>query len=132
ERVRVVDIGGPWSRELCAGTHVTSSSEIGMISLISEGSVGSTNRRVESLVGMEAFRNFAAERAIVQQLMNGLKAPRAELVTRVQDLGAQQRAAEKKISALETEKLRQGIPEILARAAPVGGVTAVLESVGSI
>ncbi|MET0956104.1 MAG: alanine--tRNA ligase, partial [Cryobacterium sp.] len=48
DRVRVVDIGGPWSRELCAGTHVATSSEIGMINLVSEASVGSTNRRVES------------------------------------------------------------------------------------
>lgn len=63
DRVRVVDIGGPWSRELCAGTHVSSSAQVGMISLVSESSVGSTNRRVESLVGIEAFRNFAAERA---------------------------------------------------------------------
>src|SRR5690606_17914409 len=89
DRVRVVDIGGPWSRELCAGTHVSSSSEIGMISLVSESSIGSTNRRVESLVGIEAFRNFAVERAIVQQLTTGLKVPRLELVERVSDLSAQ-------------------------------------------
>src|SRR5690606_38120353 len=71
--VRVVDIGGPWSRELCAGTHVNSSAEVGMINLVSESSIGATNRRVESLVGFEAFQNFAAERAIVQQLSSQLK-----------------------------------------------------------
>ncbi|WP_336659530.1 alanine--tRNA ligase [Leucobacter sp. USHLN153] len=132
ERVRVVDIGGPWSRELCAGTHVSSSSEIGMISLVSESSVGSTNRRVESLVGIEAFRNFAAERAIVQQLTGGLKVPRAELVTKVQDLGAQLRAAEKKIAALEAEKLGQRVPELIAGAEQLGGVRAVLASLGDV
>ncbi|GAA2187686.1 alanine--tRNA ligase [Leucobacter alluvii] len=132
DRVRVVDIGGPWSRELCAGTHVTSSAEIGMINLISESSVGSTNRRVESLVGIEAFRNFAAERAIVQQLTGGLKVPRGELVTKVQDLGAQLRAAEKKIAALEAEKLRERVPQLLADALQLGGLRAVLASVGSV
>lgn len=132
DRVRVVDIGGPWSRELCAGTHVSSSSEIGMISLISESSVGSTNRRVESLVGIEAFRNFAAERAIVQQLTGGLKVPRAELVSKVQDLGAQLRAAEKKIAALEAEKLGQRVPELLAGAQQLGEVRAVLGSLGTV
>ncbi|WP_336991517.1 alanine--tRNA ligase [Leucobacter sp. VD1] len=132
DRVRVVDIGGPWSRELCAGTHVSSSSEIGMISLISESSVGSTNRRVESLVGIEAFRNFAAERAIVQQLTGGLKVPRAELVSKVQDLGAQLRAAEKKIAALEAEKLGQRVPELLAGAQQFGEVRAVLGSLGTV
>ncbi|MBL3686922.1 alanine--tRNA ligase [Leucobacter zeae] len=132
DRVRMVDIGGPWSRELCAGTHVSSSSEVGMISLVSESSVGSTNRRIESLVGMEAFRNFAAERAIVQQLSSGLKVPRTELITRVQDLGAQLKAAEKRVAALEAEKLAQRVPELLAGADRVGGVAAVLRSLGTV
>jgi alanyl-tRNA synthetase len=103
-----------------------------MISLVSESSVGSTNRRVESLVGIEAFRNFAAERAIVQQLTSGLKVPRAELVTKVQDLGAQLRAAEKKVAALEAEKLGQRVPELLAGARDLDGVRAVLGSLGSV
>ena len=132
DRVRVVDIGGPWSRELCAGTHVSSSSEIGMISLISESSVGSTNRRVESLVGIEAFRNFAAERAIVQQLTSGLKVPRGELITKVQDLGAQLKLAEKKVAALEAEKLGQRIPELLGAAERVGALRVVVASLGSV
>ncbi|SJN12411.1 Alanyl-tRNA synthetase [Leucobacter sp. 7(1)] len=132
DRVRVVDIGGAWSRELCAGTHVSSSAEVGMISLVSESSVGSTNRRVESLVGMEAFRNFAAERAIVQQLMGGLKVPRAELIGRVQDLGAQLKAAEKKIAAFEAAKLAERVPELLASAETLGDVRVVTASLGTV
>lgn len=132
DRVRVVDIGGPWSRELCAGTHVGSSAEIGMISLVSESSVGSTNRRVESLVGIEAFRNFAAERAIVQQLTSGLKVPRLELVQRVQDLGTQLKAAEKKIAQLEAAKLTERIPELLAQAERLGDLQVVLGSLGTV
>ena len=132
DRVRVVDIGGPWSRELCAGTHVDSSAEIGMISLISESSVGSTNRRVESLVGIEAFRNFAAERAIVQQLTSGLKVPRVELVQRVQDLGAQLKAAEKKIAQLEAAKLSERIPSLFAQAERLGDLKVVLGSLGTV
>ena len=132
DRVRVVDIGGPWSRELCAGTHVTSSAEIGMISLISESSVGSTNRRVESLVGIEAFRNFAAERAIVQQLTSGLKVPRGELITKVQDLGAQLKLAEKRIASLEAEKLGQRVPELIASAERLGALRVVIASLGAV
>ncbi|MGK0720681.1 alanine--tRNA ligase [Leucobacter sp. W1478] len=132
DRVRVVDIGGPWSRELCAGTHVGSSAEIGMISLVSESSVGSTNRRVESLVGIEAFRNFAAERAIVQQLTSGLKVPRLELVQRVQDLSAQLKVAEKKIAQLEAAKLSERIPELLAQVERLGNVKVVLGSLGTV
>lgn len=132
DRVRVVDIGGDWSRELCAGTHVGSSAEVGMINLISESSVGSTNRRVESLVGIEAFRNFAVERAIVQQLSSDLKVPRSDLVQRVEDLTAHLKAAEKKIAQLEAAKLGERLPELLAAAEQIGDLRAVIGSVGSV
>ena len=56
EDVRVVEIGGPWSRELCGGTHVERSSQIGTVVLTSDSSVGAGNRRVEALVGLEGFR----------------------------------------------------------------------------
>jgi len=132
DRVRVVEIGGPWSRELCAGTHVSSSAEVGMINLISESSVGSTNRRVESLVGIEAFRDFAAERAIVHELSSGLKVPRLEIVRRVGDLAAQLKAAEKRIAQLEAAKLGERIPALLDGAERVGELRVIAESLGAV
>lgn len=132
DRVRVVEIGGPWSRELCGGTHVSSSSEVGMINLISESSVGSTNRRVESLVGFEAFRNFAVERSIVQQLTAGLKVPRTELVERISDLTSQLKAAEKKIASLEAARLGERVPELVSSAQNVGPFKLVQASLGSV
>jgi alanyl-tRNA synthetase len=130
DRVRVVDIGGPWSRELCAGTHVSSSAEVGMINLIGESSVGSTNRRIESLVGIEAFRNFAVERSIVQQLTSGLKVPRFELVERVSDLATQLKNAEKKIAQLEAAKLTERVPSLLEGAETVAGLRVIIASLG--
>ena len=130
--VRVVDIGGPWSRELCAGTHVSNSAEVGMINLISESSVGASNRRVESLVGFEAFQNFAAERAIVQELSSNLKTPRADLVQRVAELGAQLKTAEKKIAQLQAAQLGERIPELIAQAERVGDVKLVSASLGTV
>jgi alanyl-tRNA synthetase len=132
DRVRVVDIGGAWSRELCAGTHVSSSAEVGLINLVSESSVGSTNRRVESLVGMEALQNFAVERAIVQQLTSGLKVPRLQVVERVTDLTSQLKAAEKKIAQLEAARLGERLPALASQAESVGNVRAVLQSLGSV
>ncbi|TFD60787.1 alanine--tRNA ligase [Cryobacterium sp. Hh7] len=128
--VRVVDIGGPWSRELCAGTHVGSSAEIGMINLISEASVGSTNRRVESLVGLEAFRDLAAERMLVSQLTSSLKTPREQLPERISDLVASLKSAEKKIAAFEARALTDRVPALLATARRVGAVTIVAEDLG--
>ena len=62
--VRVVEMNGEWSRELCGGTHVDDTAQIGSLSLISEGSVGSGNRRVEALVGLDSFNHLAAERTL--------------------------------------------------------------------
>ncbi|WP_349898010.1 alanine--tRNA ligase [Parafrigoribacterium soli] len=122
ETVRVVDIGGPWSRELCAGTHVGRSSEVGVISLVSETSVGSTNRRIESLVGMEAFRELATERAIVSQLTSNLKTPRDQLPERITELVASLKAAEKRIAEFETAALAERVPALIGQATRVGDV----------
>ncbi|MGN6273340.1 MAG: alanine--tRNA ligase [Protaetiibacter sp.] len=130
--VRMVDIGGPWSRELCAGTHVRTSAEVGLVNLVSESSVGSTNRRVEALVGLDAFRDLAAERAIVHQLTSSLKTPREQLPDRIADLVAQLKAAEKKIAAFEASKLAGRAPELADRATRVGAVLAVVEDLGEL
>ena len=130
DSVRVVDIGGPWSRELCAGTHVRASAEIGMISIVSESSVGSTNRRVEALVGLEAFREFAAERALVQHLTSSLKTPRDQLADRIADLAAQLKAAEKTVAQYESARLSERVPALVKAATMLGAYTVVAENLG--
>ena len=132
ETVRVVQIGGPWSLELCAGTHVASSAEIGLINLVSETSVGSANRRIESLVGYEAFRDLAAERAIVNELTTNLKTPRDQLSTRIGDLLASLKAAEKRIAQFEAAALSERVPALVASGHTVGSVTLVAQNVGTV
>jgi len=132
DTVRMVDIGGPWSRELCGGTHVGSSAEVGLINLVGESSVGSSNRRIESLVGPEAFREFAAERAIVAQLTSELKTPRQQIPDRIADLLANLKAAEKRIAEFEQQALAGRIPALVASAAPVGSLTVIAEAVGAL
>ena len=132
DTVRVVEIGGPWSLELCAGTHVTRSSEIGLINLVSETSVGSTARRVESLVGIEAFRDLAAERAIVSELTSNLKTPRENLPERISELVANLKAAEKKIAQYEAKALSERVPAIVANAQKAGSITLVSENIGTV
>lgn len=131
DTVRMVDIGGPWSRELCAGTHVSTSAEIGVISLVGESSVGASNRRVEALVGLDAFRSLAAERALVSQLTSTLKAPRDQLPARIAELQASLKAAEKKIAALEAKALGDRLPTLVAAAGRVGDTRVVAESLGT-
>ena len=132
ETVRMVDIGGPWSRELCAGTHVRSSSEIGLINLIGESSVGASNRRVEALVGRDAFRELAAERAIVSQLTSSLKTPREQLPERIADLAAQLKAAEKRIAQFEAAERAGRVPAIAATATAAGPFQYVAHDLGEV
>jgi alanyl-tRNA synthetase len=132
DTVRMVDIGGPWSRELCAGIHVRTSAEVGLVNLISESSVGSANRRVEALVGLEAFRDLAAERAIVSALTSSLKTPRELLPQRIESLVAELKAAEKKIASFEASQLSGRVPALVEKATRVGGYLAVVEDLGTL
>jgi len=132
ETVRVVDIGGPWSRELCGGTHVARSAEIGLINLVSESSVGSANRRVESLVGLDAFRDLVSERAIVSQLTSALKTPRDRLPDRISELVTSLRNAEKRIAEFEAAALAQRVPALVQQAARLGELTVVVEDAGQL
>ncbi|MEZ5191036.1 MAG: DHHA1 domain-containing protein [Schumannella sp.] len=132
DTVRMVDIGGPWSRELCAGIHVSRSAEVGLVNLVSEASVGATNRRVEALVGLEAFRDLAAERAIVAQLTANLKTPREQLPERIASLVAELKAAEKKIASFEASRLSGRVPALADAAARVGDYLAVVDDLGEL
>ena len=130
--VRMVDIGGPWSRELCGGTHVGRSSEVGLISITGEGSVGASNRRVEALVGRDAFRELTAERALVAELSGQLKTPKDQLATRIAELSANLKRAEKTIAAYEAQNLTQRVPALASGAGAAGRLTLVAESLGEI
>ncbi|MCK2036830.1 alanine--tRNA ligase [Microbacterium sp. SSW1-49] len=130
--VRMVDIGGPWSRELCAGTHVNSSAEIGLVSVVGESSVGASNRRIEALVGVDAFRELAAERAIVSQLTSSLKTPREQLPERIADLAASLKAAEKRIAQFEAKERAGQVPAIADAAVRVGAFLVAAQSLGDV
>ncbi|HWF41149.1 MAG TPA: alanine--tRNA ligase, partial [Acidothermaceae bacterium] len=95
DEVRVVEIGGPFSLELCGGTHVESSAQIGPVTILGESSVGSGVRRVEAYVGLDSFRHLAKERALMAGLASTLKVPSEEVPARVANLVERLRAAEK-------------------------------------
>jgi alanyl-tRNA synthetase len=122
EEVRVVEMGGPWSRELCGGTHVQHSSQIGLVTLTGESSVGSGVRRVEAFVGIEAFRYLAKERALVMGLTDVLKVQPDQLTDRVSKLVAQLKAAEKQIADLKSRNVLADVGAIAGTAHDMWGV----------
>ena len=125
--VRVVEMGGAWSRELCGGTHVLGTGQIGMLTLLSEQSVGSGARRVEALVSTDAFHHLSAERTLVEQLTGLLKVPSDQLVDRVSGLLADLKSAEKKVEAARTAQVLARADTLLAGARDVSGVALIAE-----
>jgi alanyl-tRNA synthetase len=126
--VRMVDIGGPWSRELCAGTHVERSSQIGVINLVGETSVSAGARRVEALVGTDAISEFSKERELVQRLQHTLKAKREEIPERIDDLIDQVRSLEKAISELRQQGNQAVVDTLASSASTVGSIRAVVDT----
>ena len=122
ETVRVVEIGGRWSRELCGGTHVSRSAQIGPVAMTGESSVGAGQRRVEAVVGLEAFEYLARERDLVQQLAEELRAPREELPARVAALVTRAKNAEREAATLRGRILAAEAVGHAAAALEISGV----------
>lgn len=131
--VRVVQIGGEFSRELCGGTHVGSSAEIGSLSLLTESSVGSGNRRVEALVGLDSFNHLAAERTLVNQLTGLMKVQSsADLPEKINQTLAKLKAAEKELAQLRREKLQAEAGKLLENAQTIGSVRVLAHDAGEL
>ena len=131
--VRVVEIGGEFSRELCGGTHVGSSAEIGSLTLLTEGSVGSGNRRVEALVGLDSFNHLAAERTLVNQLTGLMKVQSsADLPEKINQTLSKLKAAEKELAQLRREKLQAEAGKLLENAQTIGSVRILAHDAGEL
>ncbi|HET6919089.1 MAG TPA: alanine--tRNA ligase [Jiangellaceae bacterium] len=124
ERVRVVSVGA-WARELCGGTHARRSGQLGLVKLLGESSIGKGVRRVEALVGVDAFRFLAREHVLVEQLTEALKVRPEQLPERVGGLLEQLREAQKELDRLRQGRLLTDAPVVAKSARDVFGVAFV-------
>jgi alanyl-tRNA synthetase len=124
DEVRVVSVGD-WARELCGGTHTGRSAQLGVVKLLGESSIGSGVRRVEALVGADAYRFLAREHVLVAQLSEALKARPEELPERVSDLVERLRSAEKEIDRFRVGQLLGSAGRLAAEAEDVDGIAFV-------
>ncbi|WP_127572089.1 alanine--tRNA ligase [Georgenia faecalis] len=131
-RVRVVSIGGDWSRELCAGTHVASTGRLGLVTLLGEASIGSGVRRVDALVGAGAYEFQAKEHALVSQVTGLVGGRSEELPERITALMTKLKAAEKELGQLRQAQLLARAGEIAAGAHEVSGVRVVTADAGEV
>ncbi len=114
ESVRVVQIGGPWSRELCGGTHVSRSSQIGLVSITNESSVGSGSRRLEALVGLEAISSFNRDRLQLNAIAEALKTNPANATERITQFLQELKDTQKELATFQSAALSSRVPELLA------------------
>jgi alanyl-tRNA synthetase len=119
--VRVVEVGD-YSRELCGGTHVARSGQLGLVKLLGESSIGSGVRRIEALVGIDAFRFLARESVLVSQLSEQLKARPEELPERIAGVVGRLRDAERELNRLRSAALLESSGQIAAAAEDIGAV----------
>ncbi|OUC99859.1 alanine--tRNA ligase [Streptosporangium minutum] len=124
ETVRIVEVGD-YSRELCGGTHVSSSGQLGLVKVLGEASIGAGVRRVEALVGLDAFRFLARESVLVAQLSEQLKARREELPERIDGIVTRLRTAEKELDKLRSAQVLAVAGEMAASARDLHGVSVV-------
>jgi alanyl-tRNA synthetase len=124
DEVRVVEVGD-YARELCGGTHVARSAQLGLVKILSESSVGSGVRRVEALVGLDAFRFLAKEHLLVSRLAELYRVPADQVADRVEQTVAQLRDAERELEKLRAQLVLGGAAALAQQARDVRGIAYV-------
>ncbi|CAM3966240.1 alanyl-tRNA synthetase [Kerstersia gyiorum] len=130
DTVRVVDIG--FSRELCGGTHVRSTGEIGFFKLVAEGGVAAGVRRVEAVTGSNALAWVQDLDGKVQQAAAVLKTQPAELPARIAQLQDQLRSLEKSLQQAKDKLAASAGNDLAGKAKDIGGVKVLVESLGAV
>ncbi|MEV0133995.1 alanine--tRNA ligase [Dactylosporangium sp. NPDC050688] len=124
DKVRVVEIGD-YARELCGGTHVARSSQLGLVKILSEASIGSGVRRVEALVGLDAFGFLAKEHVLVSRLAELFRVPGDQVADRAEQIVTTLRDAEKELEKLRAQMVLEGARALAEQATELRGIAYV-------
>ena len=121
--VRVVSVGD-WARELCGGTHVERSGQLGVIKLLGESSIGAGVRRVEALVGVDAYKFLAREHVLLNSLTDLIKGTRTEeLPERIAELLNKMKEIEKELAAVRSAQALSQVGELAKKAKVINGIS---------
>ena len=127
DQVRVVSVGD-WAKELCGGTHVSRSGELGLVKLLSESSIGAGVRRVEAIVGRDAYDFLVKEHLLLNSLTEVIKGTRTEeLPERVSELVEKVKNLEKELGAFRSAKAMESIGKLASKAKEIGKFSVVVE-----
>jgi len=128
--VRVVSVGD-WARELCGGTHVARSGQLGIIKLLGESSIGAGVRRVEAVVGVDAYKFLAREHVLLNSLTELIKGSRPEeLPERISDLLTKMKDIEKELATVRSNAALGQVDELLKNAKEIAGTSFISAVLG--
>ena len=136
DTVRVVQIGGQpralngYSMELCGGTHVRGTGEIGLFRIVGEAAIAAGVRRVEAVAGLNAYEQAKRDQEFIRSLAGKLNSPINDLEKRIESMLAQQKALEKSMKSLEQKQAGATARELIAKAQPIGDTPAIIENLG--
>lgn len=122
DTVRVLTMGNGFSVELCGGTHVTRTGDIGLLRITSEAGVAAGVRRIEAITGSAALKLFDQTDALVDGAVRGLKTNRDNLAEKIEQLVNQNRKLEKELATLKTKLATAGSGDLTSQAQDINGV----------
>ena len=129
--VRVISVGD-WARELCGGTHVGRSGQLGVVKLLGESSIGAGVRRVEALVGVDAYRFLAREHVLLNSLTQIIKGARTdELPERISDLVERMRDIERELATFRSAQALSQVGSLALNARDINGVNIIVSQVAN-
>ena len=127
DQVRVVSVGD-WAKELCGGTHVSRSGQLGLVKLLSESSIGAGVRRIEALVGHDAYQYLAREHVLLNSLTEIIKGVRTEeLPQRISELIEKMKGMEKELSTVRSAKAMASAASLVKNAKAMSGINLIVE-----
>ena len=122
--VRVISVGD-WAHELCGGTHARRSAQLGLVKFLSESSIGAGTRRVEALVGADAYQFLAREHLIVSNLQEILKGKAEELPEKISTLMQKLKETEKEIEKFRKNQILSNVSKYLQRSHDLNGIKVI-------
>jgi alanyl-tRNA synthetase len=133
DTVRVLQIGGErgklngFSMELCGGTHVRATGEIGLFRIVGENAIAAGVRRIEAVAGLTAYDVMKLDRELIRSVSGKVNSPIGELEKKIENLLEQQKALEKQLKAFQQKEAAGAAKNLVAKAVTIGGIPAIIE-----
>ncbi|MDO8731247.1 MAG: alanine--tRNA ligase [Actinomycetota bacterium] len=121
DQVRVISVGD-WAHELCGGTHAQRSGQLGVVTFLGEGSIGTGVRRVEALVGADAYQFLAREHVLVNRLTELLKVPADQIPDRIERTIASLKTAERDLEKIRKSQLSASVDDVIGAGEAIGPI----------